>query len=72
MIGRDSTMAPKFTLQYRATDQGDEMSVISQHPISTVVEVGLQYCPWCGCNLEKWYGEYVDKLSRPNLKISEL
>lgn len=71
LIGRDSTKTPAFTLQYRAIDQGDEKLITSPKPISTVVEVGLQYCPWCGRDLEKWYGPYVDKLFRPYLKISD-
>jgi hypothetical protein len=71
LIGRDSTGAPSFTLQYRAIEQGDEKLVTSEKPISVVTELGLQYCPWCGRDLERWYGPNVDKLFRPYLKIGD-
>lgn len=70
LIGRDSTGTPAFTLQYRAIEQGDEKLITSQKPVSTVVEVGLQYCPWCGRDLERWYEKHVDELYRPHLRIS--
>jgi len=69
LVGRDSTGKPKFTLQYRAIDQGDERLIISEKPISPVVEVGLQFCPWCGRDLERWYAAHVDELYRPSLAI---
>lgn len=69
LVGRDSRERPEFTLQYRAADAGDETSLSSENLISPIVEVGLQYCPWCGRNLEKWYGKGVDDLYRPYLKI---
>jgi hypothetical protein len=74
LVGRDFQGRPEFTLQFRAVDKGNEHLVTSQTasreiPISLVVDVGMQYCPWCGRDLEKWYGDVVDTLYRPNLKI---
>src|SRR6266404_6399311 len=75
LVGRDFQGRPQFTLQFRVVDKGNEHLVTSQTasleiPISLVVDVGMQYCPSCGRNLEKWYGDVVDALFRPNLKIS--
>ena len=71
LIGRDSTGTAEFTLQYRAIEQCDEKLITSQKPISPVVDVRLQYCPWCGRDLAKWYAPYVDKLFKPYLRISD-
>ena len=70
LIGRDSTGEPEFTLQFRAVNHGDELSIDSTSLVSRVVDVGMQYCPWCGRKLDKWYGKYVDELHRPGFKIS--
>lgn len=70
LIGRDSTGRPEFTLQFRAVDKGAERSVNSESPISLVEDIGMCYCPWCGCDLTNWYGNYVDDLYKPDLKIS--
>lgn len=51
-------------------EQGDEKLITSQKLISPVVDVGLQYCPWCGRDLERWYEKHVDELHRPHLRIS--
>ena len=71
LIGRDSTGTAEITLQDRASEQGDEKLITSQKPISPVVDVRLQYCPWCGRDLAKWYAPYVDKLFKPYLRISD-
>jgi hypothetical protein len=74
LVGRDSNGRAQFTLQFRAVDKGDEQSVTSATaaltiPMSLVVDVGMQYCPWCGRDLEKWYGDIADDLYRTDLKI---
>lgn len=74
LVGRDSQGRPQFTLQFRAVDKGNERSVSAataglEIPISLVVDVGMQYCPWCGRDLEKWYGNVVEALFRPDFKI---
>lgn len=70
LVGRDSTGEPEFLMQYRAVNEGEEMSFNPEVVASTVIEVGLRYCPWCGRNLDKWYGKNVDALYRPYLKIT--
>lgn len=70
LIGRDSTGRPEFTLQFRVVDKGAEQSVNSEAPISLVEDIGMCYCPWCGRDLTKWYGDNVDDLYKPDLKIS--
>ena len=75
LVGVDSEGRPEFTLQYRAVGKGIEQSVIAktanvEAPISWVVDVRMRYCPWCGCDLEKWYGEVAPALFRPDLKIT--
>jgi hypothetical protein len=70
LVGRDSTGRAEFTLQFRAFDKGAEQSINSEHPISLVEDIGMRYCPWCGRDLETWYGDAVDSLYRPDLKIT--
>lgn len=75
LVGRDFQGRPEFTLQYRAVDKEQEQSVSSaiaslEPPIALVVDIGMRYCPWCGCDLETWYGEAADSLYRPDLKIT--
>lgn len=56
LVGRNYFGNPEFTLQFRAVDAEKEFPVIqSEMPISTVVDVKIVFCPWCGINLEKWY-----------------
>lgn len=70
LVGRDFEGRPEFTLQFRAIERGNEQAVISEKPISLVVDVSMRYCPWCGSNLEEWYGDVADALHRQDLKIS--
>ena len=73
LIGRDSTDRPEFTLQFRTVDKGNEQFISSSNeriPFSTVVDVGMRHCPWCGRDLENWYKDNVDDLYKPDLKIS--
>lgn len=60
---------PRFILQHRAVDNGQEGSVHSEGPVSLVSEVRIHYCPWCGRDLKKTYGKFADSLSRPALRI---
>jgi hypothetical protein len=69
LVGSDSRGEPAFTLQYRAVEKGSEELVSSANPISLVIDVGMQYCPWCGKHLATCYGKYVNELYRPSLKI---
>ncbi len=70
LVGRDSIGEPEFTMQYRAADAGERLAISSEGPILSVVDIRMQYCVWCGRNLDKWYGSKVDVLYRPSLKIT--
>jgi hypothetical protein len=70
LVGLDFEGRPEFTLQYRAVDKGYEQSVTAEAPVGVVVDTGMRYCPWCGRDLEKWYGKVVDALYRPDLKLT--
>jgi hypothetical protein len=69
LIGRDSLGKPEITMQYRALNPLDELPV-TDFPISTVMDIRIVFCPWCGQNLETFYGKHVDDLYRPGLKIT--
>jgi hypothetical protein len=30
--------------------------------VSLVTETGIQFCPWCGCNLKQYYLRYIGEL----------
>ena len=70
LVGRDSLGAPEFTLQFRVADKGQEETVKSDNPLSLITDVRFVFCPWCGRNAVKFYGERVDALFRPGLKIT--
>lgn len=69
LIGRDSTNAAEFLMQYRAVDEGEALSFNSEALVSSIVEVGMRFCPWCGRDLEKWYGKHADALHRSHFKV---
>ena len=69
LIGRDSMGQPEITMQYRAIDPSEKLPV-TDIPISTVVDIRIVFCPWCGQNVETWYGKDVDTLYRDGLKIT--
>jgi hypothetical protein len=70
LVGRDAARNPQFTVQCRAVDQDLESAVKPEIPTQIVSDMQIDYCPWCGRNLLKWYGKSVDALYRPNLKIT--
>lgn len=70
LVGRDSLGAPEFTLQCRVVDNGQEDSVKSDNHLSLITDIRFAFCPWCGQNAERFYGNRVDALFRPGLKIT--
>jgi hypothetical protein len=70
LVGRDFTGRLEVTIQYRAADKGEEPVINSEKPVSLIVDTGMRYCPWCGCDLENWYSDIADSLYRPDLKIT--
>jgi len=69
LIEQGPDKQPQFILQNRAVEAGSEGSVRSEEPVSLISEVHIHYCPWCGRDLKKTYGKYVDSLCRPDLRI---
>jgi hypothetical protein len=72
LIDRNSEGEPEFILQSRAFEKGQEPPGLSTVvPMSVVTESQMQFCPWCGRNLAKWYRKTIDVLIRPNFKINK-
>lgn len=69
LVERDSQGRPFCLLQHRAVEPEAMGSVRSEVLTSLVSEAPIRYCPWCGRDLEKWYGKDVEALSRPGLRI---
>jgi hypothetical protein len=59
----------EFFLQARAFDLGTEPHLNLNVPMSLAIQTGLQFCPWCGVRLQKWYGRHAHELKRPELRI---
>jgi hypothetical protein len=70
LVGRDSSSKPQFVIQHRSVDFGTEDSVKTETPLSLVADVQIDYCPWCGRRLDKWYEDSVDVLYRSDLKVT--
>ena len=76
LTDKDETFGVRFSIQSRAVSQADQArfqhefgSRSSDYPVSTVAETGLQFCPWCGVNLKRFYEKRVAELDRPGFSI---
>ena len=69
LIDQDYTGQPEFLLQARAFDGIPEPAIKPPKPMSLVIQAQVQFCPWCGVSLQRWYGKHVVELIRPGLKI---
>jgi hypothetical protein len=58
-----------FILQYRALDPGVPAPRTGS-PLSSVSEVHIHFCPWCGSDLGKWYRSNLRELDRSELRVS--
>lgn len=65
MDGRD----PTFLLQSRAFDRNKTPVLETTEPMSLVTETAIDFCPWCGRPLAKWYARDLQELARPDLTI---
>jgi hypothetical protein len=75
LIDRSYEGSAAFLLQHRAIEMGDEPRMGeelagSTVPITLVGEVHIHFCPWCGRNLRRWYGKWLDALIRPGFRIA--
>jgi hypothetical protein len=57
-----------FVLQHRALDP-DALPPFTESPMSTVSELLLNYCPWCGVNLKQFYLHELNELDKSELKL---
>jgi len=66
--------ASAFVLQHRAVDAGLENAVAGDPdvPISLVTDVLIRFCPWCGCELLRWYADVLENLATPGLAIGSI
>ena len=61
---------PVFLLQSRAFDLDRTPRLDTAEPMSLVTETAIDFCPWCGKPLAKWYGRSACDLARPDLVIN--
>jgi hypothetical protein len=59
---------PAFILQYRALDP-DAPIPRTNSPLSSVSDVQIHYCPWCGADLKKTYRTTFRELDRSELQV---
>jgi len=68
LAGKSSEGDPEFFIQFRAIEDGEELTVGLPNAILIQTQLGIRYCPWCGRELEQWYRDYLSELDRPELK----
>ena len=59
---------PAFILQFRALEPGVPLPR-TDSPLSSVLDVQIQFCPWCGANLRKAYWDTFRELDRSELRV---
>jgi hypothetical protein len=57
-----------FILQFRALDPGAPVPR-STSPLSSVSDVHIHFCPWCGADLKKMYRDTFRELDRSELQV---
>jgi len=67
-VSGSSSPAPSFILQFRALDPG-KAAPHTEYPLSSVLDVHIQFCPWCGANLKKFYRNTYSSLEKPGLRL---
>jgi hypothetical protein len=56
-----------FIVQNRAMESGADAPVTSS-PLSLISEMHIRFCPWCGKELDRFYGANP-AIMRPDLKL---
>jgi hypothetical protein len=69
LVDRNFAGEPRFLLQARAFEQGEEPQLDLPVAMSLVSEDAIVFCPWCGVPLQRFYGKDIDALIRPSLRI---
>ena len=57
-----------FILQHRALDPGSPVPNTS-FPLTTVSDVHIHFCPWCGVRLKEFYQDTYQELERSGLRV---
>jgi len=60
---------PAFILQYRALDPESPVPN-TNYPLSSVSDVHIQFCPWCGVRLKEFYRDTYRQLDRSSLRVT--
>ena len=57
LVGEREKGCLDFYLQFRAVDLGKDSEVRADGdvPVSLACSVPIQFCPWCGKDLARWY-----------------
>jgi hypothetical protein len=61
-----------FVVQHRALEPDDPGPQNHPLPISTISELHIHFCPWCGRLLEEFYRPRLPAMVRPGLRLPEL
>ena len=69
IVDRDALGDVEFVLQHRAVDLGVSLPGNVEGPVNLVTDCRFLYCPWCGQELESFYGGSADELIRPGLRV---
>jgi hypothetical protein len=69
IVDRGFDDQPRFYLQGRAIPAGVDVRIDASADVQTVSEFVVDFCPWCGATLRKFYRKTAEELIRPGLKI---
>jgi hypothetical protein len=61
---------PVFILQHRALEPGGPVPY-TDFALSSVSDVHIHFCPWCGVDLRKWYRDNFRDLDRSELRVDQ-
>lgn len=56
-----------FIIQHRAME-GGAVPPVTSSPMSVISEMHILFCPWCGEQLDQFYGS-AREIMRPDLKL---
>lgn len=63
VIKRNHKFGDFYFIRFRAVSLSDDSSLGSTEiPVVKMTEQGIKFCPWCGVELAKCYGRFVDAL----------
>lgn len=72
IIYQDDQFLVRSVIQSRSINIDDFKKNIFDVHISAINEIEINYCPWCGVQIEKWYKNHISEISRKDLLISSV